>query len=212
MTKFCKNCGCYIGENEQFCPDCGKSTENKQALKFCPNCGEELDKNEYYCRNCGVKLKEHQQKSESILEKYKTPIIILAVIAAIAIVAFGAFVSLDITSYQDIQVDGITFSIPDTFKENEDMKINENNDGIIYKSKFFENEENYIQIDVMYSTSYFDENEVAKDIGGQETKMLGYDGYYNDLDDVYSFTFVKDNKLISVYTSDYDLLNEIETS
>ena len=53
---------------------------------------------------------------------------------------------------------------------------------------------------------------MAKDIGGQEKNMLGYDGYYSDLDDVYSFTFVKENKLISVYTSDYDLLNEIETS
>lgn len=210
LTRFCKNCGCHISENEQFCPDCGKPTENRPAMKFCPNCGEEIDTEEYFCRNCDMKLKERQIQKESTLDKYKTPIIILAVIVAIAIVAFGAYSSLGIGASQDVRVDTISLTIPDSFEENEDMKISENDGGVIYKSKFWQNDEDYIQIDVMYSTSYLDADEIAKDMGGEKKNMLGYDGYYNDLDDAYSFTFVESNKLVSIYTSNYDLLSQIE--
>ncbi len=211
LGKFCKNCGCHLNEDELFCPDCGKPTENRPAMKFCPKCGEELDYNEYFCRNCGIKLKEPMIEKESFLEKYKTQIIIIAVIAAIAIVAFGAYSSLETWTSQEVKVDTISFTIPDNFDENEDLKINENDNGIVYKSKFWESDNDYIQIDVMYSTSYVDANEIAEDMGGEKDNMIGHDGYYNDLDDAYSFTFTESNKLITVYTSDFDLLSEIET-
>jgi hypothetical protein len=62
----------------------------------------------------------------------------------------------------------------------------------------------------MYTTSYnVDQNEVAKEVGGESRSMMGYNGYYNDLSDTYSFSFVKDNKLITVYTSNEDLFNQI---
>lgn len=209
LKKFCKNCGCNIGENEQFCPDCGKQTENSSAMKYCPNCGEKISSNENFCRNCSVKLNE--VKNENKFDKYKIPLIIVTVIAAISIVAFGAYLSLDFDSYQDVKVDTISFSIPDDLEENEDMRISKNSDGIIYKSKFWQNDNDYLQIDVTYSTSNFNATEIAEDIGGEEESMFGYDGYYSEFEDTYSFTFVKGNKLISIYASNYDLLSEIET-
>ena len=89
--------------------------------------------------------------------------------------------------------------------------LTENSDEIIYKSKFWQNDNDYLQIDVTYSTSNFNADEIAEDIGGEEESMFGYDGYYSEFEDTYSFTFVKDNKLISIYASNYDLLSEIET-
>jgi hypothetical protein len=57
---------------------------------------------------------------------------------------------------------------------------------------------------------YVDENKVASEMGGEKMNMMGYDGYYNELSDAYSFTFVKGDKLVTVFTSNFDLLNEIE--
>ncbi len=63
----------------------------------------------------------------------------------------------------------------------------------------------------MYSANTFvDANRVNSNLGGQRQNMFGYDGYYNELSDAYSFSFVKDNKLCTVYTSNYNLLSEVE--
>lgn len=40
--------------------------------------------------------------------------------------------------------------------------------------------------------------------------MMGYDGYYSEIRDYYSFSFEKDSKIITVNTSDYSLLSGIE--
>ena len=45
---------------------------------------------------------------------------------------------------------------------------------------------------------------------GQAENLFGYDGYYNEFSDTYSFSFVDNNKLCTIYTSNQDLLTEIE--
>lgn len=210
MEKFCKNCGCKLDENELFCPDCGKATENKHEIRYCPNCGEKIDHDERFCRNCGTELKK--PKKESVLKKYKTPIIIVAAILAIAVVALAAFSALTMGSAQEVQVDSISFTIPEDFKENTHLNVNENDSGLIYKSKFWESDDDYIEIDVMYAEQNVDAAKIADEMGGEKTNMLGYEGYYNELDGAYAFTFVKSNKLVTVYTSDNMFLEEIEAT
>ena len=212
MEKYCKNCGAKIDETTVICPDCKREvTINKPTRKRCLKCGEPLTGYEHYCRNCGTDL--NASKSENnFLNQYKTPIIIIAVIAVIAIIAFGAFASLTPFGTQDVQVDTIDFKIPQGFTQDDDLTFNETEDGVRYVSKYWDDgEDDEIQIDVTYSAKgNANASDVAKELGGDKQNMMGHDGYYEELQDSYSFTFVKDNKVVSVYTTNQDLLNEIE--
>ncbi len=44
----------------------------------------------------------------------------------------------------------------------------------------------------------------------KKKNLIGHNGYYNELSDAYSFSFVDNNKLCTVYSSNSDLLTEIE--
>lgn len=213
LEKYCKNCGANINDETQICPDCGKPipTKHNYKSKQCPYCGQRLIGYEQFCRNCGRSLKNPPEEKTSTTSKNRTPIIIVAVILVIAVVVFGAFSSLIPIGSQDVQVDTFSFKIPNNFVQDEDLTFDETEDGVKYLSKYWENDDDEIQIDVTYSASgNVNANDVAKKMGGDKENMMGYDGYYNELMDAYSFTFVKDNKVISVYTSNYDLLNQIE--
>ena len=212
MEKYCKNCGANISDADAFCPDCGKEIPiTKHAIIYCPNCGERISGYENFCKNCGTKIKTPKKEKDTFLEKFNAPIIFLAVIAVIAIVAIGAFIMLMPTPVQEVQVDTIDFSIPDGFVLDDDLSVDENDEGIKVVSKVYASDSDVIQIDVLYSiSSYVDANEVAIAMGGEKQNMMGYDGYYNEFTDGYSFSFVKDNKMVTVYTTQYDTLNEIE--
>lgn len=197
---------------DQFCPDCGKEIpDNRRAIRYCQNCGEKIAFSENFCKNCGTRVKTPQKENTSFLEKFKTPIIIIAIIAVIAIVAIGAYSLLTPTASQEVQVDTLNFNIPEYLTSNDDLTIDEVEDGIKYVSKHWDYNDEYVEIDVMYATgNNVDANDIAREMGGDRQNMMGYDGYYNELADAYSFSFVKDNKLVTVYTSNYDLLDEIE--
>lgn len=212
LAKFCKNCGAYIKDTDEICPDCGREIPRKiQKIKFCPNCGEKITAGEYFCKNCGFKLKEPRKEKTSFLDKHKTLIMAIAVITAIAIVSVGAFSMLTPTGYQEVTVDSFSFNIPVDFTENENLAENENEDGVIYASKYWDNEEDEISIDVMYAKSgNADAEGIASEMGGTRQSMMGHDGYYSELGDAYCFMFVNDNKLITVYVTDPNLFNEID--
>ena len=192
MTKFCKNCGAYISENDAFCTDCGKST-----LKTCPKCREQLTAHSKFCPNCGYEIKSS-----------RLPIIIAA-LAVIAIVAAIVISPITITSMQEVQVDTFTFNIPDNFEEDPASIIDENDNGIITKSKCWNDSTDFIEIEVLYSKNSKINLENAN-MEGRAENLFGYDGYYNEFSDAYSFSFVDNNKLCTVYTSNPDLLTEIE--
>ena len=212
MPDYCKNCGAKITENDQYCPDCGKQLQ-KTSLNFCPNCGEALEKNVKFCGSCGYQLpiKQPQTKEDSFFKKHQVPIIIIGGLLILAVIAIASLSTISIYGTQEVQVNTIEFEIPDTFQENTLKYLHENDEGIITESKYFEDGSDFIQIDVMYSANTFvDANRVNSNLGGQRQNMFGYDGYYNELSDAYSFSFVKDNKLCTVYTSNYNLLSEVE--
>ena len=212
MEKYCKNCGANIGEEEEFCPDCGKEIPNsKPAIRYCPNCGERIVRGENFCKGCGTKIRMPKKETASFLDKHKTTIIVVAVIVAIAAVAIGAYSLLSPTASQEVHVDTIKFNIPEQFTIDDKLTVDETDDGIKYVSKYWEHDEDFIQIDVMYSvTGNANANYVADYMSGDKANMMGQDGYYDELSDAYAFSFVKDNKLISIYTSDLSLFDEIE--
>jgi len=192
MAKFCKNCGAYINENDAFCTDCGKST-----LKTCPKCREQLTAHSKFCPNCGYEIKSS-----------RLPIIIAA-LAVIAIVAAIAIFPITITSMQEVHVDTFSFNIPDNFEEDPASTIDENDKGTITKSKCWNDSTDFIQIEVLYSKNSKINLENAN-MKGQAENLFGHDGYYNEFSDAYSFSFIDNNKLCTVYASNPDLLTEIE--
>lgn len=212
LEKYCKNCGANINNADQFCPDCGKEiASNRHTMRYCKNCGEKISSSENFCKNCGTKIKTPEKEKTNFLEKYKNPIILIAVIAAIAVVGIGAFSLLSPVPSQEVQVDTLDFSIPQDFSPDNSLTDDETDEGIKYVSKYWKHNDEFIEIDVMYATSNnVDANDVAREMGGDRQNMMGHNGYYNELSDAYSFSFVKDNKLVTVYTSSYDLLDEIE--
>ena len=212
LEKYCKNCGARIDDSDQFCPDCGKVIGNAtHPIRHCPNCGERITGEEHFCKSCGFKLMEVANEKPGFLNRHKNLIIVAAAIAVIAVVAVGAISIFAPIGDQQVDVDSFTFSIPQDFEVDDDLTVNESEDGISYVSKYMQNGNDSIQIDVMYSQSdIVDANDVLNVMDGDAQSMMGYDGYFEEYSDAYAFTFVKDNKIITVYTTDYDLFDQIE--
>lgn len=215
LEKYCKNCGANIDDSTQVCPDCGREIPAEKYVprhhRKCPNCGRRILGYEQFCRSCGIDLSTAIEEKPASREKYKTPITTIAIIAVIAIVAFGAFNTIMPMVSQEVQVDTINFKIPPGYVQDDDLTFDETDAGVKYVSKFWENDEDDIQIDVTYSQNgTANANDALKEVGGTKQNMMNYDGYYDEVEGYYSFSFVKDNKIISIYTSNHDLLNEIE--
>ena len=203
MPDYCKNCGAKITKNTLTCPDCGKPIERKNT---CPKCGGQV-LNGNYCANCGCNIKETKIPKK----RNNTLIILIAVAVALAVIGAALFFQVELVESQEVQVDTINFSIPASFEEDPFMGEEETDEGVLTVSRYWMDSSDFIEIDVMYSpNSDVDANKVNDKLGGIKENMMGCDGYYNELIDAYSFTFVKDNKLCTVYTSNYDLFEKIE--
>ncbi|MBE7033261.1 MAG: zinc-ribbon domain-containing protein [Ruminococcaceae bacterium] len=53
-TVVCSNCGEMLGDEQQFCPNCG-TAKNVQKENICGRCGMELQEGQEFCPNCGQK-------------------------------------------------------------------------------------------------------------------------------------------------------------
>lgn len=203
MEKYCKNCGAQLSKTTKFCPDCGAKIDDVKSV-FCPNCGCEHERGEKFCKQCGCELNPQKKTSSK-----KIPIIIVAVIAFILIITAVSFMVQP--SQKTVDVDEFKFEIPGDFIYDSSQSGSENDEGIITKTGFWSNDTDVIEINVMYAETYVDASKVADDIGGVKRTYLGHEGYYNDLSGIYGFSYVDNNKLITVYTSNPDILNEMET-
>lgn len=212
MEKYCKNCGAALDENTQICPDCGREVENSRppAQNYCHNCGFKIDYDENFCRNCGVQIKSSKAVKESILKRYENPIIIGVTFIIISLFILVAFISLNPIGGQVVEVDAIIFEIPEEFVPDSDLQTDENRYGIHTSSKTWNASEDYIQIDVIYSTEYdIDQIEVLKELDGEDVNLMGHDGKYAEERNFYRFSFVEDNKLCTVHTNNPKLFEEI---
>lgn len=222
MGKFCKNCGAKITEEDTFCQDCGKQLKiaAQTTLKYCPDCGNRIYTDSRFCPHCGraVAIQNgpiHHPvavQKESFFEKHKTPIMIIAIIAAIAIVGIAAFMTLSPGTPQDVEVDTITFTIPGGFTRDPSQSGSETEDGVYTCYEHYTNGGDFIELDVMYPSTGSDAElaeKVARELGGTPATMCGQTGYYNELSDAYSFAFVKDGKLCTIYVSNSNLFEEI---
>lgn len=173
----------------------------------CEKCGEPLPEDAAFCRNCGYKLPQ----KESFFKRNQKPIIFIAVILLVTFVAIGTYSYISDLSYQKVNVGTVSLKIPSDFRENFTEYLSENDDGIITISKTWHNSNDIIMVSTMYSSDInIDANEVNNQLGGQRTNMLGYDGFFFNDYDIYTFSFVKHNTLITIYVTDMSLFDRIE--
>ena len=172
--------------------------------KYCRNCGVKLKENDVFCPNCGMKAITPKY---SFLRKYKIPLIIAAIIAIVLV----SFIALT-PQTQIVKVDSVEFEIPADYVR-EPSRTEVSFDGNVKSSAMgWSNNDTYIEIGVTKSPGKgINGDEVASQVGGSPTKMLGYSGYYQKYDDEsYSFVFGMKDKVCMVYASDYDAFDDIK--
>lgn len=220
MEEYCKNCGASLKEGAKFCQECGEKTENIEKeveLNYCPNCGSELQKESVYCEECGVNIENPEMRpanGESLIQKYKIPIIILAIVAIIGI--SGAIISsmsepepIELPP-QEVTVGAEFFMIPGEFTAVPGSFDIKNDNYAFMNSQSWSDGYDTINIAILSSAVDTDLESIAGSEGGVHKTMMGYEGYYDEVDvSDYSFIFVKDDKICVIETTSPHLFDEI---
>lgn len=220
MEEYCKNCGASLKEGAKFCQECGEKTENIEKeveLNYCPNCGSELQKESVYCEECGVNIENPEMRpanGESLIQKYKIPIIILAIVAIIGI--SGAIISsmsepepIELPP-QEVTVGAEFFMIPGEFTAVPGSFDIKNDNYAFMNSQSWSDGYDTINIAILSSAIDTDLESIAGSEGGVHKTMMGYEGYYDEVDvSDYTFIFVKDDKICVIETTSPHLFDEI---
>ena len=136
------------------------------------------------------------------------------------------------SSAQTVTIDGIDFNIPAGFEEfltNSTKQYNRTIEGIAYFStiKNYENNNDSIAISVSKNPSHKATQDTAKGVGGDSETINGVDGYLEyhpknvtnftsgnyiftvTIPEYYTFSYVQDDKLVVITTTDKDFLSEV---
>jgi len=223
MADICENCGAELKEGAQFCQECGDKIENIEEVekevefKYCPNCGNKLQKEAVFCEECGVNLENPEMKpanEESLIQKYKIPIIIIAIVAIIGI--SGAIISsmsepepIELPA-QEVTVGSEFFRIPGGFSAVPGSFDIKTENYVFSNSQSWSDGYDTINIAVLSNGIDVDLESVAGSEGGVHKTLMGYEGYYDEIDvNDYVFTFVMDDKICVIETTSPHLFDEI---
>ena len=212
MEKYCKNCGAKLNPSERHCPDCGR--EIKLDNITCPDCGEINQIDSRFCRNCGRFLQpDFTTTTKSINKKNNNKLFIgLAIGIVVIVLIFGlAFLTTDIGS-QTVTVGGEDFLIPEDFEADSSMSNFEADEYGASHSQGWVSGDEGIGIGVISSNAEMDVDldSILSSLGGEKTEMFGFDGYLQEDDGVYSFSFEYHGKVCMITVTDEYLFDEIE--
>ena len=142
----------------------------------------------------------------------------VAVVAIAAIGTVSAFDLSDLGSFfgmtpqdQTVTIDGENFTIPGTFKENENVSKNGTvNDYYLFKcteyGQGYINDTNYINILIFD----YDTTELGDDLinymNGTSKDISGVKGFLYSDDIGYTYSYAKDNKVISIQSDNEELI------
>lgn len=223
MEEYCKNCGAPLKEDSNFCEDCGFKVETQKPkidedVNFCPNCGKELEDSAYFCEHCGVNLANPVEKSDykDFIEKYKLPIIVGGILIFLVIIGMIFLTSSHESSQIDLPAQTVIvgteyFEIPGRFHTSPTSFDIDTDGGVISFSQSWSDNTDSFNIAILSSGYNVDLDSVAASEGGIHKNLMGYDGYYNEIDvGDYSFTFVLDNKICVVEASSPYIFDEIK--
>lgn len=197
MEYYCSNCGCSFSPEDKFCPDCGMKNSNMQN---CTNCGREVAVNEKYCSNCGKKLPIQKAfKNRGI-------IIAIAIIIIIGVVAYEYSDLMMPVEMQTVTVTPLNFEIPGDYEIYQDETFSDSSE---MESKIWANNEGDL---LSISTMEIDDvsPEALGNINTEPMNLMGYDGYWEDEDGLYSFYFVENGYVCIITCTNIDVFDYIE--
>lgn len=151
--------------------------------------------------------------------------IILALsVAIVAIAAIGTVSAFDLSDLgslfgmqpenQTVTIDGENFTIPGTFKENDNVSNNGTvNDYLLFKcteyGQGYINGTNYINILISdYNTTDLGDNLINYN-NGTSKEISGVKGFMYQDDVGYTYSYAKDNKVISIQSDNEKLINPV---
>ena len=172
--------------------------------EHCQKCGAKLKENGQFCPNCGEKAPSPKKKFSS------KHVIILVVIVAVIAVAAAALLMGNQT--QIVNVDGVQFEIPADYINDPDRTEVSYDGNVKSTAMGWRNDKNYIEIGITRTPGEgINSKEVAANVGGSPTQMLGYSGYYQKYDEEsYSFVFGMKDKVCMVYVSNHDAFDDVK--
>ena len=142
----------------------------------------------------------------------------VVVVAIVAVGTVSAFDFSDLTASlfgtpqdQTVTIDGLNFTIPGTFKENESMSDNGNvNDYYIFTvsdyEKGYSNGTSFINIYITdYNTTELGD-ELVNILNGTSKDISGVKGFMYSDEYGYTYTYAKDNKVIAIQSDNEDLI------
>ena len=141
----------------------------------------------------------------------------VAVVVIVTIGTVSAFDLSDIGSLfgapkdQTVTIDGENFTIPGTFKENESMSDNGTvNDFYLFKVSDYEkgycNDTSHINIFITDYNSTDLGDEIVNIMNGTAKNISGVKGFLYSDDLGYTYTYAKDNKVISIQSDKEELI------
>ena len=141
-------------------------------------------------------------------------------VAIVAIVAIGTVSAFDLSDLgslfgapkdQNVNIDGENFTIPGTFKENESISDDGNvNDYYLFKvsdyEKGYSNGTSHINIFITdYNTTELGD-ELVNIMNGTAKDISGVKGFLYSDELGYTYTYAKDNKVISIQSDNEELI------
>lgn len=115
---------------------------------------------------------------------------------------------------QNITIDGENFTIPGTFEENLNVSKNKTVDDYYFfntttYTKGFINKTNYINILIFDYKGTDLDVDLINYMNGTSKKVAGEQGYMSKDSAGYTFSYSKDNKVISVQSDSEDIISSV---
>lgn len=146
-------------------------------------------------------------------------------LAIIAIVCVGTASALDFGSLlggddeaeaaetQNVTIGGIDFAIPAAFEENKSLELvdepmQSGEVEYIVNEKTFVNSDDVVSILVGDYGEYKVTDELLELMGGEKTKIGDVDGYLDEDNGFYTFSYPKDDKLVAIVSSSDKILED----
>lgn len=137
--------------------------------------------------------------------------IVIAIVAVIAVLAIagGALTQED----KIVTVDGVNFTVPSGFEEDldgEEINLSDSSGAVNYviNSKAFIEDDDIVTLFVANYGEHKINESFLSELGGNAKTINGVEGYYMvEDDDVHTFAYVKDGKLVMVISNDEDVID-----
>lgn len=169
MTRYCAHCGAELDDNVKFCSECGSQIGKKEDAPKKTIIIEDADETT-------DEVKNKPNNNENTKNSNSNILICIVGIVVVFIVLFGV-ISLFTGGDSSVNVNGVTFNIPDGYVERPD-KTNEFISGFetknpteYYEAKVYTKGDDLIILQVSDSS-----NPSLKGIGGKSVTFNGHKG------------------------------------